>query len=218
MGGAAGTAGGGGQERRLGERGAESCEGRRRFRRRAGAARGAPISPVRPVGLPRWAIRPMDRPPSAPRVHDAAAQQRLLRAVRRADRRDQRRLRPADTGELSRKRRQGILRIAGPRLAGAVGPLGGRQLDAGAAGLSADIPFAAVLVQSRDGLPLPDSRHLLVTAVARAANAGAVWGGHVLVDEGHGPVRAEPVTRPVRLPWGDGLTPDGRPPIEACRA
>jgi len=123
----------------------------------------------------------------------------------------------ADTGELSWDRPSGILRIAAGRTAGAVGFLGGRTVDAGPLRLMVETPFAAVLVQARDGAPLERSRHLLVTAVARAANEGAAWDGDTLLDEGAGPVRAEPVVGQVRLPWGEMLTLDGRPHLEVRR-
>ncbi len=123
----------------------------------------------------------------------------------------------ADTGELSWDRHAGILRLAAPRVAGAVGWIGGREVAAGSVRVAVAAPFAAVLAQSRDGLPLQESRHLLVTAVARAANEGVAWDGDTLLDEGHGPVHAEPVTGRVRLPWGEVLALDGRPHVEVRR-
>ena len=125
----------------------------------------------------------------------------------------------ADTGELCWDRDAGVLRLNTPRTAGAVGFLGGRSVTAGpvVVELSETCGFAVVLVQSRDGTALADSHHLLITAVARAANEGVVWDGDVLVDEGHGPVHAEPVRGRLRLPWGADVALDGRPHLEVRR-
>ena len=125
----------------------------------------------------------------------------------------------ADTGELRWDRDAGILRLDTPRTAGAVGFLGGRSVACGPVVIepSAACGFAVVLVQSRDGADLVDSRHLLITAVARAANEGVVWDGDILMNEGHGPVHAEPVRGRLRLPWGEAQVLDGRPHVEVRR-
>lgn len=59
---------------------------------------------------------------------------------------------------------------------------------------------AAVAILSRDDKPLAESGHMLLTAVSECWNAGMVWDGQTLVDEGEGPIMIEQVTGTVFIP------------------
>ncbi len=115
----------------------------------------------------------------------------------------------SDTGELRWNRSAGLLCGVTPRSVMAVGWFDGTPQDLGPVRLRVRSSFAAVLVQSRDGLPLERTRWCMITAVARSANEDAVWEQDTLRDEGHGPVHAEPVRGDVLLPWGQMVPLDG---------
>ena len=70
-----------------------------------------------------------------------------------------------------------------------------------------------------DGLPLQDSRHMLLTAVGNCGSREMVWKDRILLDEGHGPVWIDQAegdllllgTEPLgaELPLVYALAPDG---------
>ena len=126
----------------------------------------------------------------------------------------------SDTGELSLDYDEGLWTINTPLTKSAVGylPKAGRiELD----GLSIDCQtkFAAVTVTSLDGVPIGQSRRVLLTSVARAENtAQGFWPptpkqkswshmSWMLPGEGRLPVIAEPVQAKLRLkvPGGQAI-------------
>jgi len=70
-------------------------------------------------------------------------------------------------------------------------------------------PFAAIWVSSLDGKPIPESRHLLITANARAENSGTVYnaGRNALKSHGQGPILLEPVRGSVLIKRAEGAGP-----------
>lgn len=68
--------------------------------------------------------------------------------------------------------------LQAPRIAGAIGLIRGQTIDAGALRISAEANarnFAAVAIASRDGLPLTESKRMLVAAIDKAENSGLQW-------------------------------------------
>ena len=68
--------------------------------------------------------------------------------------------------------------LRAPRVAGAIGLIRGRRIEAGAIAITADASprnFAAVALASRDGNPIAASRRLLLAAVDKAENSGLQW-------------------------------------------
>ena len=90
----------------------------------------------------------------------------------------------------------------------ASGFLTDQKVDSGTASLELKgNPFGVVTAVALDGQPLSASKHLLVTAVSRAANQGMTWNAaHTSVSDqwGHGPVLAEGLSGICRFPFGSG--------------
>ncbi len=102
----------------------------------------------------------------------------------------------SDTGELSRNFKDGIFVVDTERTKGVVGSFKNRkEIALGAFKLKIENEFAAVFLSSLDMKPLERSGKILVSAVGRAENDGATanLGGDLVLDEGRGPVMAEPV-------------------------
>ncbi|HEY4299527.1 MAG TPA: hypothetical protein VGM73_01555 [Candidatus Didemnitutus sp.] len=110
--------------------------------------------------------------------------------------------------------------VDAPEAAAAVGFVGGAKLDAGALRVSCPrfgLDFASITAVALDGRPLPDSKRILVTVVARASNEGIVWNdAHNSLGKnwGHGPTIAEHVPATITLAGGSArdvyaLAPDG---------
>lgn len=73
-----------------------------------------------------------------------------------------------DTGELNRNWRKGIYTINTPRTLAATGWIGGESIALGAINIQANTPYASVAVQSLDGVPVSQSRNLLISLGTRA--------------------------------------------------
>lgn len=102
-----------------------------------------------------------------------------------------------------------IYRLAAPGLQGAVGFIAGRPQalpDVTVEAASEPAEFAAVLVQSLDGQPIPQSADLLVVALSRFENTGMVWnaeGTSVNDQWGSPPTLLEPVRATLTLEVAD---------------
>ncbi|HTB56477.1 MAG TPA: hypothetical protein VLC06_01315 [Polyangia bacterium] len=91
------------------------------------------------------------------------------------------------------------LRVATGKIAGTAFDLGDVRFAVG------DLPRgdASIALVALDGLPLPESKKLLLVAVARVENSGMKWNADRtgLTSWGHGPAVAEFVPLTVTLPW-----------------
>ena len=107
----------------------------------------------------------------------------------------------SDTGELAWDAAAGLVTVQSPQVEAAVGFLGGRTVKLRYMALRSETEFAAISLVARDGQPLRSCGSMLLTAVARAENTGAVWDqGHTRVlGYGRAPVLAEPVAAEVEL-------------------
>ena len=85
-------------------------------------------------------------------------------------------------------------------LTGFVGPDAG--YDLGWVRVSIQSEFCSLWMTSLDAMPLPESHHVLITAVARAENSGMRFnqGRTHLVEQGHAPVLMEPVRASLVFP------------------
>ncbi len=100
----------------------------------------------------------------------------------------------SDTEELIHNYRAGYLTINTPKTQGIVGHAQGKTIELGAFTVTPGSPFAVILLQSLDDLPLTESLHLLLTAVAHAENTGQKWTDETqFVSAGTAAVRIEPV-------------------------
>ena len=108
----------------------------------------------------------------------------------------------SDTGQLRRDWKTGVGTISTPLTQAAYGFIGNAgEITMRDVTLSVTTPFAVVAVSSLDGAPIPDSRHLLVTAVGRVENAGMVYNitRTQLKERGTGPILVEPITGRVTI-------------------
>ena len=126
----------------------------------------------------------------------------------------------SDTGQLSLNYDRGLLTINSPRTKGAVGFLAGAgRLDLDGLSLASGTNFGAVIATSLDDQPIGRSRHVLLTAVARAENTSqgfwpsphnpTSWSPYttwMLPGEGRPPVIAEPVRAAIRMQFPGAAT------------
>jgi len=108
----------------------------------------------------------------------------------------------SDTRELCLDAQGGVFTVNTARTKAAVGFLGeAGEIDLDGMSVNCATPFAAVLATSLDGKPLGRSRHVLVTAVARAENTGQAFSKNrtIVPERGREPVLAEPVRCRVTL-------------------
>lgn len=101
----------------------------------------------------------------------------------------------SDTAELRRDWVLGIQTINTPRTQAAGGWLGGKRIELADVVFAIRTPKAVVAVSSLDGLPIRDSRRLLITVVAR-----------VIAPENRLPFRSEPVIGELTIRAPAGLT------------
>ena len=124
----------------------------------------------------------------------------------------------SDTGELVLDSSRGLFTAVGPRVRIATGFMGeAGKIELGDVTIQCRTPFASISVVSLDGKPIPQSRRMLLTAVARSENTGqAVMKNHSSIPErGRPPVLCEPVDAEVALRTGQRLmafplTPKGQ--------
>jgi hypothetical protein len=103
----------------------------------------------------------------------------------------------SENGQLWRDWRSGIATVNSPRTQAVYGLVGSAgRLALSDASFSITTPFAAAALSSLDGLPLSESRRMLLTAVGRAENTHMRYNlTHTkLVSAGVGPILVEPVT------------------------
>ncbi|HSI83931.1 MAG TPA: hypothetical protein VK970_09120, partial [Candidatus Methylacidiphilales bacterium] len=98
-------------------------------------------------------------------------------------------------------RASGLVRINTSKTQGCVGFTGGKPVALTDCTIQITNSFATVLLISLDGLPLPQSRHLLVQATARAENTGQIYRPFRkgLISSGTTPVLVEPVRASIVL-------------------
>lgn len=119
------------------------------------------------------------------------------------------------TGELTWNTAGRFVEISSPRTQGVVGFAGGegRRIETDDVEFDVETGFVSLLVTSLDDLPIADSAHLLVTAMARDRQTGARYSadGARLEAVGGPPLLIEPVRARLRL--GSGWSGDavGRP-------
>jgi hypothetical protein len=111
----------------------------------------------------------------------------------------------SDTGELRRDWRRGIHTIDTLRTQAASGWIGGQEIALRNVKLDLETPKAVISVSSVDGLPIRESGHLLITAIAQSASP-----------DGQLPLFSEPVHGVVRVAARAGLevrpiSRDGKP-------
>ncbi len=99
----------------------------------------------------------------------------------------------SDTGEIARDWAAGIQIIDTPRTQAFSGWIGGQTLESSALRVALRTPKAVVVASSLDGLPLTESRDVLLTAIGRVVAPG-----------GRLPFRAEPIVGTVALRRGAG--------------
>lgn len=99
------------------------------------------------------------------------------------------------TGELSWDPARRHVLVRSPRTAGVVGFAAGTPIDLGMAVVDLRTPYASLLFTSLDDRPLVESRHVLLTALARDRQTGAAYSdaGDRLLDLGGPPLLLEPV-------------------------
>jgi hypothetical protein len=116
----------------------------------------------------------------------------------------------SDTGELAWDHEQGLVLIETPRTQAALGRLNGVPAALRDVTFAVTTPFAALALTSLDGHPLASSRHLLLTAVARAENAGTIYNAArtLLRDSGTAPILLEPVVGSAFLLLGERVLPE----------
>ena len=90
---------------------------------------------------------------------------------------------------------KGVLAVNTPRSVALVGFTGGQTVTLGPITFAPTTEFSALLLASLDGQPIADSRHLLLTATARAENTGMIMnsGRTSVTHPGRAPIRVEPV-------------------------
>lgn len=97
---------------------------------------------------------------------------------------------------------QGIVLIESPKIVAAMGMVESRPIRFAAAAFKVESEFASLCLVSLDDLPLMDSKHWLLTAVARAENTGTIYNATrtFLRSSGTRPILLEPVKGSVSFP------------------
>lgn len=101
---------------------------------------------------------------------------------------------------------KGVLTVNTPRSVALVGFTGGQTITLGPATFAPTTEFSSLLLSSLDGQPIAGSRHLLLTAAARAENTGMIMnsGRTSVTNPGRAPIRVEPVRGIFTLNAGSG--------------
>ncbi|HYE97653.1 MAG TPA: hypothetical protein VEJ18_02030, partial [Planctomycetota bacterium] len=112
------------------------------------------------------------------------------------------------TGELAWDYGRRVVTLTAARSQAVVGFAGGSSVDLPAARIDVKTPFVSVILTSLDDRPLPESKHILVTAMAQDRQAGTEYGEDfkTLVKAGGPPLYMEPVQATITL--------KGAPPSE----
>jgi hypothetical protein len=114
----------------------------------------------------------------------------------------------ATTGELRWDYGRRLVEVRAPRSQGIIGFAGGSEIKLPFAEVTVKTPFVSLLFTSLDDLPLDESAHILITAMAREKQTGAVFSENWdrLEAIGGPPLLMEPVQATIRLA--------GRPPAQ----
>jgi len=114
------------------------------------------------------------------------------------------------TGDLVWDYGKQVVTVRSDKTQGIIGFAGGRSFELPAVKAEVRTPFVSLLFTPLDDNPLADSKHILITAMARDRQKGARYNmdGSKLLDVGSPPLMMEPVQAT--------LTLDG-PPIESVR-
>ncbi len=109
----------------------------------------------------------------------------------------------SNTGELTWDYGRRVVTLGAPASHAVVGFAGGQVFDLPAVEVrvSADTPFVSLLFTSLDERPLVESRHILITALARDKQTGTVYSedGTELIEVGEPPLLLEPVQASLRF-------------------
>jgi len=112
------------------------------------------------------------------------------------------------TGELSWDYGRRVVQLHSRKTQGVIGFCGGQGHDLPAVHLTVKTPFAVILFTPLDDLDLADSRHILVTALARDRQTGAEYNddGSKLIKTGMPPLLLEPVQARIRFKGSRTIT------------
>jgi hypothetical protein len=99
------------------------------------------------------------------------------------------------TGELAWDSRNRIVTVASPRSQAVIGFAGGRSFDLPGLRVDVTTPFVSLIFTSLDDRPIAESAHILITALARDRQTGALYSadGTRLEEVGGPPLLLEPV-------------------------
>ncbi|MDB6069488.1 MAG: Endo-beta-mannanase [Verrucomicrobiales bacterium] len=108
------------------------------------------------------------------------------------------------TGELAWDYGKECVRIAAPRTQGLIGRPGEKPVQLPAVKVLCRTPFVSLLFTALDDMPLAESRHILITALAQDKQTGAAYSddGTKLVSVGTAPLLLEPVQADIWLKGG----------------
>jgi putative sterol carrier protein len=110
----------------------------------------------------------------------------------------------SDTGELRWDANAGLITVNASASAARIGFAAG-PVQVGSARFEVTPEFAVVAVTALDDKPISKSRHLLITATARAENTGMVYGPGKTraINAGRAPILMQPVRGTVRLVFAE---------------
>jgi hypothetical protein len=106
----------------------------------------------------------------------------------------------SDTGQLTWDADAGLITVDAPLCAARIG-FASTPAKTGPVTFAVSPEFAVVAVTALDDEPIPESKHLLITATARAENTGMVYGPGKTraLNPGHSPILMEPVRGEIRI-------------------
>ena len=110
----------------------------------------------------------------------------------------------SNTGQLAWDYGRGVLEARSERTQGVVGFAGGQSFDLPGLTVTVDTGFVSLLFTSLDDLPILDSEHILVTAMARDQQTGTQYSadGKTLLSMGSDPLLLEPVKATITMKGG----------------
>jgi len=105
------------------------------------------------------------------------------------------------TGELTWDTKRRVVTITAKKTHGVIGFAGGETFKLPAAHITVTTPFVSLLLTALDDKPLAQSRHILITAMARDKQTDARYSpsGESLLEVGKPPLLMEPVQAVIRL-------------------
>ncbi len=105
------------------------------------------------------------------------------------------------TDELTWDTKRRVVTVEAKKTHGVIGFAGGEAFNLPAAHITVTTPFVSLLLTSLDDKPLVQSRHILITAMARDKQTGARYSpsGESLIEVGKPPLLMEPVQAVITL-------------------